>query len=178
MVPCFRFSCTHLEDEDVWRLSIKAATVADSGDPCLYCIKLAIPVAVCQRKRFGLMKAYVSQIPKSNQITLLNVRTFRVGFQPGKDVHPCLIIGVWNLSRTNWTMSDIVNSEFVISSSWNFQNFSFLGLYECQMSTEPKISKLFRLNVTGRIRNQAHNKFDCIKTFFSRTSNAFVLWYP
>lgn len=26
-----RFSCTHLEDENVWRLSIKAATVADSG---------------------------------------------------------------------------------------------------------------------------------------------------
>ena len=31
MFHCFRFGCTHLEDRDVWRLSIKAASLADSG---------------------------------------------------------------------------------------------------------------------------------------------------
>ena len=112
MVPCFRFSCTHLEDEDVWRLSIKAATVADSGDPCLYCIKLAIPVAVCQRKRFGLMKAYVSQIPKSNQITLLNVRTFREGFQPGKDLHCTSLFNYWCLKFKSDKLNNVRHSEF------------------------------------------------------------------
>ena len=49
---CFRFSCTHLEDQDVWRLSIKAATLADSGDPCLYFVNLAIQDSLGNKTKY------------------------------------------------------------------------------------------------------------------------------
>ena len=51
-LPCFRFSCTHLEDQDVWRLSIKAATLADSGDPCLYFVNLRIQDSLGNKTKY------------------------------------------------------------------------------------------------------------------------------
>lgn len=45
------------------------------------------------------------------------------------------------LFRTFWKLSKFIFDKLFIEY--------FQGQYECQISTEPKISKVFRLNVTG-----------------------------